>query len=147
MSSKKSKTNLFLIGGAVLGLIYGFRKFNSIEQIKIFLTGFKFRADNFINSTLMLNFRVVNPGLLPAKFESISGEIFVNNIKLADIFYLQTFNIGPRSENNLNLPVTINNLRASSEILNFLSSNERPQIKVVGKINSRGASIPFETIL
>ena len=147
MRSKKGFNKILLGAGLLLGGVYVFRKFNTVEQIKIFLTGFSFQIKDFINSTLNLTVRAINPGLMPVKIESISGEIFVNGNKLGDLFYLQTVNIGSRSELVINIPVNVNNFAAGSELINFLSVVKKPQIKIIGKLNAKNISIPFESVL
>jgi LEA14-like dessication related protein len=147
MKSKKGFNKILLGAGLLLGGVYVFRKFNTVEQIKIFLTGFSFQIKDFINSTLNLTVRAINPGLMPVKIESISGEIFVNSNKLGDLFYLKTVNIASRSELVINIPVNVNNFTAGSELINFLSVVKKPQIKIIGKLNAKNISIPFESVL
>jgi LEA14-like dessication related protein len=147
MKSKKGFNKILLGAGLLLGGVYVFRKFNTVNQIKIFLTGFSFQIKDFINSTLNLTVRAINPGLMPVKIESISGEIFVNGNKLGDLFYLQTVNIASRSELVINIPVNVNNFTAGSELINFLSVVKKPQIKIIGKLNAKNISIPFESVL
>jgi LEA14-like dessication related protein len=148
--SIKRKSNLknILIGaGLLITGVFAYRKFNTVEQIKVILNGFEFKVINVLNSVLKLNLNIINPGLMPVKIESISGEIFINETKLADLFYLQTIQLPGRSSNNVILPINLNNIKAGLEIVNFLQSTKTPKIRIKGKVNTGGASFPFETIL
>ena len=123
------------------------RKVVTATKLKFYPKNVKLTGSGITEQKLWLIAEVVNPTFTQLTINNIFLTIYANDKLIGRVEYNTQITIGKNGTTALNLPIKLNLAAITYITGEFLLKGIKPKFKIVGTVNSGGASIPIETEL
>jgi LEA14-like dessication related protein len=85
--------------------------------------------------------QITNPTSVPLSVASIFADVISNEKKIGKIALDKSFNISPKKENLITIPVQIQFGQALASIITMILNKDKVNLSIKGIINSEGTDI------
>ena len=143
MNAKKSILPVLLIGGGGFLVWYASRKLKAIDKLQFLPVNFSITG-KFPTYKVNLLMQITNPTSVPLSVSSIFADVLQNGKRVGKIALDKSFNISPKKDNLITIPVDIYTGQFIATIISMIANKEKINLTIKGIINSEGSDINID---
>ena len=128
---------------AATGIVIG-RKILTASKLKFYPKNVKLTGSGITDQKLYLTVEVVNPTFTQLTVNNIFLTIYSNDKLIGRVEYNTPIVIAKNGSTLLNIPIKLNLGGLTYLTAEYFIKGIKPKFKVVGSVNSGGASVPIE---